>query len=289
MEIKEITEAGVKSRPSNDAFEYRPSPHSPIFSNFNRQNSIAKRDSRRDSGRLSIASTDRGTQTAEPLQMPTFEGSPKESGSRSPITKTSQNLADDADEGEPVHGLDSHEEVTPEMPIIQKAKVVTIPKRIPPALPPRNPYRNSRSKSASVDLPTSPLAQDHEESGLGINLNGPADDQIDGGNEASLPEGQGGLEDQLNKVHLAPERDFEKLSPSKDGFDEVSMSGSDYSRTPAETPIRMEDNEASGGLAVGTGRESEGPIKAIGNDDEVFHSIPSTPLEASYPGAWKSG
>lgn len=289
MEIKEITEAGTKSRPSGDAFEYKPSPHSPIFSNFNRQNSIAKRDPRRDSGRLSIASTDRGTQTAEPLQMPTFTGSPKESGSHSPITKTSQNLAEDADEGERVHDSDSHEEIVPEMPIIQKAKVVTIPKRIPPALPPRNPYRNSGSKSASADVPTSPLAQDHEESGLGISFNGSADDRSNGESKASHPEGQGGLEDNLTEVHLAPNHDLEKLSPKKDGFDEVSMSGSDYSRTPAETPIRMEDNEASSGLAVGTGKENEGHIKAVGNDDEVFHSIPSTPLEASYPGAWKSG
>lgn len=289
MEIKEITEAGTVSRPSSDAFEYKPSPHSPIFSNFNRQNSITKRDPRRDSGRLSIASTDRGTQTAEPLQMPIFTDSPKESGTHSPITKTSQNLADDVDDGEPVHDLDSHEEEAHEMPVIQKAKVVTIPKRIPPALPPRSPYRNSGSKSAGLDLPTSPLGKDHEESGLGINLTGPPDDRINGESETYHPEGQGELEDRLTEVHVAPNNDPERLSPKKDGFDEVSMSGSDYSHAPAETPIRMEDNEASNGLAVATGKENEGPVKAVANDDEVFHSIPSTPLEASYPGAWKSG
>ena len=291
MEIKEITEAGTKNRPSSDAFEYRPSPHSPIFSNLNRQNSIAKRDPRRDSGRLSIASIDRGTQTAEPLQMPTFTDSPKEAESHSPITKISQNLADDVDDGEPVHSLDRHEEEAHEMPVIQKAKVVTIPKRIPPALPPRSPYRNSGSKSASLDLPTSPLAQDHEEPGLGINLTGPPDDQINGESEASHSEGPGGLEDKLTEIHLAPNHDPERLSPKKDGFDEVSISGSDYSRTPAETPIRMEDNEASSGLPVGTGtgKENEEPAKVGTIDDEEFHSIPSTPLEASYPGAWRSG
>lgn len=289
MEIKEITETGTKSRPSSDAFEYKPSPHSPIFSNFNRQNSIAHRDPKRDSGRLSIASTDRGTQTAEPIQMPTFTDSPKRSGSHSPITKTSQNLADDADEGEPVHDLDSHEEEAQEMPVIQKAKVVTIPKRIPPALPPRSPYRNSGSKSTSLDLPTSPLAKDHEGSGLGINLTGPPDGPVNGESEAPYPEGQSGLEDKLTEVHLSPNYDPERLSPKKDGFDEVSMSGSDYSRTPAETPIKMEDNEASNGLAVHTLKENEGPVKAVANDDEEFHSIPNTPLEASYPGAWKSG
>lgn len=289
MEIKEITEAGTKNRPSSDAFEYKPSPHSPIFNNFNRQNSIAKRDPRRDSGRLSIASTDRGTQTAEPLEMPIFTTSPKESGKHSPIMKTSQNLADDVDDGNPVHDIGSREGEGHEMPIIQKAKVVTIPKRIPPALPPRNPYRTSGSKSTSLDLPTSPLAQGHEGSGLGINLTGPPDGQTNGESEHSVSEGQGGFEAKLTEIPLSPSHDPDRLSPKKDGFDEVSMSGSDYSRTPAETPIRLEDNEASNGLAVGTTKENEGPVKAVAHDDEVFHSIPSTPLEVSYPGAWKSG
>lgn len=289
MEIKEITEAGTKNRPSSDAFEYRPSPHSPIFNNINRQNSIAKRDPRRDSGRLSIASTDRGTQTAESLQIPNFTDSPKESENHSPVTKTSQNLADDVDDGEPVHDLDGHEEEAHELPVIQKAKVVTIPKRIPPALPPRNPYRNSGSKGASLDLPISPLARGHEESGLGINFTGPPDDQINGESEASHPEGQRDFEDKLTEIHLAPSHDTDRLSPKKDGFDEVSMSGSDYSRTPAETPIRLEDNEVSSGLGVGATKENETPIKSVSHDDEEFHSIPNTPLEASYPGAWRSG
>ena len=191
--------------------------------------------------------------------------------------------------GERVQNLDSHEEEAHEMPIIQKAKVVTIPKRIPPALPPRSPYRNSGSKSASLDFPTSPLSQDHEESGLGINLTGPPDDQINGESEASQLEGPGELENKLTEVHLAPFHDPERLSRKKDGFDEISISGSDYSRTPAETPIKMEDNEASSGLAVGNGKESEEGAKLGAHDDEEFHSIPSTPLEASYPGAWKSG
>ena len=168
-------------------------------------------------------------------------------------------------------------------------QVVTIPKRIPPALPPRSPYRNSESKSTGLDIAPIPLAQDHQESGLGINLTGPANDQINGESEASHPEDQGGLEERLTDVHLAPSSDPERLSPKKDRFDEVSLSGSDYSRTPAETPIQMEDNEAGSGPAAVTGKENEGPIKAVPNDDEEFHSIPTTPLEAFHPGAWKSG
>ena len=284
MEIKEITETGTKSRPSTDAFEYKPSPHSPIFnSNFNRQNSIAQRDPKRDSGRLSIASTDRGTQTADSLQIPTLTTSPTESASLSPATKSTENLADDTDDVEPI------QEEAREMPVIQKAKVVTIPKRIPPALPPRNPYRNSGSTRASNDPPTSPLAQDPEGSGLGINLTGPPDDELNGASEHSHLEDHGGLEEKLTEIRLAPDYDPERLSRKKDGFDEVSMSGSDYSRTPAETPIRLEDNEASSGLAVDAGKENEGPVKAVAHEDEVFHSVPNTPLEVSYPGAWKSG
>ena len=271
MEIKEITEAGTKNRPSSDAFEYKPSQHSPIFSNFNRQNSIAKRDARRDSGRLSIASIDRGTQTAEPLQM------------------SNKTDSDEVDNGQPNHDLNGDLEEATEMPVIQKAKVVTIPKRIPPALPPRSPYRNSGSKTSSFEQPTSPLAQDHEDSGLGINLDGPPEDHMNGEKEASQPEGYTELEEKLTEIDLAPEHDAERLSLKRDGFDEVSVSGSDYSRTPAETAIKMEDNEASNGSPVGIGNGKESAVKAVGNDDEEFHSIPNTPLEASYPGAWKSG
>ena len=271
MEIKEITETGTKNRPSSDAFEYKPSQHSPIFSNFNRQNSIAKRNARRDSGRLSIASIDRGTQTAETLQM------------------SNKTDSDGVDNGESNHDLNGDVEEANEMPVIQKAKVVTIPKRIPPALPPRSPYRNSGSKNPSFEQPTSPLAQDHEDSGLGINLTGPPEDHTNGEKEASQPEDYDKLEEKLTEIDLAPEHDADRLSLKRDGFDEVSVSGSDYSRTPAETAIKMEDNEASNGLPVGIENEKESAVKAVGNDDEEFHSVPNTPLEVSYPGAWKSG
>ena len=271
MEIKEITESGSKNRPSSDAFEYKPSQHSPIFSNFNRQNSIAKRDSRRDSGRLSIASIDRGTQTAEPLQM------------------SNKTDSDGADNGEPNHDLNGDVEEANEMPVIQKAKVVTIPKRIPPALPPRSPYRNSGSKNPSFEQPTSPLAQDHEDSGLGINLTGRPEDHTNGEKEASQAEDYDKLEERLTEIDLAPDHDADRLSPKKDGFDEVSVSGSDYSRTPAEPAIKMEDHEAGNELPAGIGNEKESAVKAVGNDDEEFHSVPNTPLEVSYPGAWKSG
>lgn len=60
----EIREAGTRSRPSLDAFQYKPAPSSPIYNTFRRHSldSASRRNSKRDSTR-SIASTDRGTQT----------------------------------------------------------------------------------------------------------------------------------------------------------------------------------------------------------------------------------
>ncbi|KAI9852599.1 MAG: hypothetical protein M1838_000253 [Thelocarpon superellum] len=58
-----IREAGSRSRPSSDQFEFRPSPTSPIFNTFNRQSmESARRKSRQSLGRLSV---DRGIQTEE--------------------------------------------------------------------------------------------------------------------------------------------------------------------------------------------------------------------------------
>ncbi|KAL4807767.1 DUF500 domain protein [Aspergillus unguis] len=66
-----IREAGSKSRPSHDAFEFKPSPGSPIFANFRRSVESSRRNSWRTSVQ-SYVSTDRGTQTFdEPTTAPT--------------------------------------------------------------------------------------------------------------------------------------------------------------------------------------------------------------------------
>ncbi|KAL2055598.1 hypothetical protein ABVK25_003840 [Lepraria finkii] len=303
MEIKEIKDTGAVSRPSSDAFEYRPSPSSPIFANF----TSSRRHSKRDSGRLSIAnstaSTDRGTQTADALDSPRFIEPPKEERNHSPVKKTTENLAEEVDDGESGHDQKKHED----RPVISKAKLVTIPKRSPPALPPRNPYRTPGLKPGNFEPPLSPLSNEHSIDGLGINLTGPPEDR---GNQASglyISSSQDdALEEKLNEVHLAPRQDPARLSPRKDGFDEISLSGSEYSRgtpaetpmpkenpmhaetptsaeasTQAETPIKMEDNESSGGLKVKTGKENEGPVKAATHEHDEFHSVPSTPLDAA--------
>lgn len=57
-----IREAGTRSRPSYDVFEFKPSPHSPIYSTFRRSLDSSPRSSWRASVQ-SHASVDRGTQT----------------------------------------------------------------------------------------------------------------------------------------------------------------------------------------------------------------------------------
>ncbi|GMG10010.1 unnamed protein product [Aspergillus oryzae] len=60
-----IREAGTKTRPHVDSFEFRPSPNSPIYSTFRHSVDSSPRNSWRTSVQ-SYASIDRGTQTDEP-------------------------------------------------------------------------------------------------------------------------------------------------------------------------------------------------------------------------------
>ncbi|KAB8264067.1 hypothetical protein BDV32DRAFT_135450 [Aspergillus pseudonomiae] len=66
-----IREAGTKTRPRVDSFEFRPSPNSPIYSTFRHSVDSSPRNSWRASVQ-SYSSIDRGTQTDEPpLTAPT--------------------------------------------------------------------------------------------------------------------------------------------------------------------------------------------------------------------------
>ncbi|MCJ1278177.1 hypothetical protein MMC21_005992 [Puttea exsequens] len=286
MEIKEIKESGAVSRPSGDAFDYKPSPSSPVFANFRHSRGHQKRDS----GALSIASTDRGTQTGGAegtLDSPRFTESPQEERNHSPAIKTSQNLAEDVDDGDPAH---KHQEHAEEMPIISKAKLVSIPKRIPPPLPPRNPNRSSAQDITSFEVPQSPPLEEHKDQDVDINVIRPSGDQgrADEDNQLHLTQSQDdALENKLHDVHLGPHEDAERLSPmkEKDGFDDVSLSESNYSHgTPAEPmediksaepAIQMEDREAAPNLSLVTGKENETPQGK--HEDDEFHSVPGTP------------
>ncbi|KAL4928655.1 lipid-binding SYLF domain-containing protein [Aspergillus undulatus] len=66
-----IREAGSKTRPSQDAFEFKPNPSSPVYASFRRSVESSRRNSWRTSVQ-SYVSQDRGTQTFdEPLTAPT--------------------------------------------------------------------------------------------------------------------------------------------------------------------------------------------------------------------------
>ncbi|MCJ1340009.1 hypothetical protein MMC09_005303 [Bachmanniomyces sp. S44760] len=179
----EIREAGTRSRPSSDAFAYKPSPTSPIFGTFNRKSvdGVSRSNSRRDS-KMSVASVDHGTQTPD-IVADTIEEVPRsasaKSHSQSPLTKTSENLdgvLDGEEESQEDHehdhdhvhvgdeeAVDVHKAESADVkgvitaqatssPIVARgARMVTIPKRIPPALPPRNPFRSHGNGPVVVD------------------------------------------------------------------------------------------------------------------------------------------
>lgn len=275
----EIREAGSKSRPSTEAFEYRPSPTSPIFGTFGRHsldgnngrnsncvdrpssNGSNRRDSKRSS-KQSISSIDRGTQT-EPLGPAWFEDALRDRTCYSPSQKMTEDLIGEIDSGvaerngvarkESIKRIPEVDEANGEtgQPVISRARLVTIPRRIPPALPPRNPYRNHVPMITNIDPVSSPseTSPSPRSLGLGVDLNFSSfPEEKDHEQNHSLPTtGQAlsptkeDIDRKLDNLSLSPRTfdpgsdsetssDPDRLSPrNKDGFDEISMSGSDYS------------------------------------------------------------
>lgn len=298
----EIREAGTNSRPSVDAFEYKPSPTSPIYNSFGRHSlDGAKQDSKRSS-KHSIASIDRGTQTV-PFETVSYEETQRDGGPYSPVRKTTENLAGETDselseqdqvaKREPIHDIPEGDEGAAQ-PVISRARLVTIPKRIPPALPPRSPYRSQTSTSANIDPVSSPA--ETEPHGLGVDLNPSSPERNHFDHESiggALSPSSEDMEKKLDRMHLFPRaeisdptHDPDRLSPRKDGFDEVSMSGSDYSRDTLI--VTHNDHEANNNTSA------PAPVAAAqkaDNDDlpgkfEEFHSVPSTPLEPTGPASF---
>jgi len=156
-----IREAGTHQRPSAEVFEFKPAPTSPIYSAFARRSVDSPRRQGTNSWRgstQSLTSIDRGTQTTEdnPRSARSGNYSPSQDGDWriSPARKETEHIdeADDHDDryshSGSVSDVDSHAEIETAVPMIARARVitvpmVTVPKRIPPALPPRNPNRVS--------------------------------------------------------------------------------------------------------------------------------------------------
>ena len=309
----QIREAGSNSRPSVEAFEFKPSPSSPIYSSFKRHSAenMYRRSSKRSSLQ-SVASVDRGTQT-EPFEPLSDKNSTDDSKA---IQVSAGSIAAEADDEDPKKGEISSStpginplaaDEGPTIPVVSRARLVNIPKRIPPALPPRNPDRNRPSIVTSTDPYVSPVEaeppsdpwmrrRDINDPTTPVFVS-PIDDESDE-KLASLV---------ITTQHVP---DPDRLSPRKEGFDDISLSGSDYSyetplpdsqlsnvkipssleppstkdrqlpsvSTHQDTPNKTTtDRELEMTPTASTWKEHE---ENAGKFDE-FHSIPSTPLEAT--------
>lgn len=292
QEGMEIKEAGTKTRPSMEAFEYKPSASSPIFSTFRRYSvDSARRDSKRSSVR-SLTSTDWGTQTQDTVTSPSrlTEAEPAAPKLLQSEAASAGNYPEDTTAGAIEQHIDDTG-VDQELPapVLSKARLVSISKRIPPTLPPRNPYRNS---SSNVEISGTPTPAGRTDQGSSVRIPSSLKDpsqqvrDVSSGNNNLTPQNRDPENGLPNNIHLSPSTqqnipsNHPSPSASGDGFDEVTLSGSDYSREIAAfsngTSITMQDNEAN--------EETSKHDHGITTDaSEEFHSIPSTPIETTAP------
>ena len=156
LEGIDIREAGSKTRPSSEQFEYRPSPTSPIFQTFQHRRSLSSlsgraRDSysrRRCSVDRSVQMMDTATQTA-PSSMDDLQEVDEHHLTESPLNidgepKTMVDVDAVLDEGLTDEPVEIHEEEVQAKAAprtITKARLITISKKLPPPLPSRSPAR----------------------------------------------------------------------------------------------------------------------------------------------------
>jgi hypothetical protein len=231
----EIREAGTKTKPSPDVFEFKPATTSPIYSNFRKSIEFRERANSWRGSMQSIASVDKGTQTDE--EEPRSAGhSPVKRSSQppSPIRKETEHVQDSSDDdGDQVHGADSLDEeplrIQTAVPVVARARMVVVPKRVPPSLPPRNPNRMSPLKS--------------KENGM-------------------------------------------------DGFDNVSLNGSDHSDNTLEkrkSSVESENGLVKAQIAPIDDKNHLGVngVPVMAGEDE-FHSVPPSPAREHHqvPGAF---
>ena len=288
----QIKEAGTRRRPSMEVFEYKPSPTSPIYGTFRRHSmDSGRRNSKRSSIR-SVASIDRGTQTNELELSPTHDKH-VDSRNTSPTVYTPEDITEDIDgerdqqvpQGDVADVADAVPDVA--APVITKARLVTIPKRTPPTLPPRNPHRTS-PLTPNAEASEGPRSSQHPDDETDVRIPSPhqeSNTQANTVNGESQHSHEDPLVKNLDNTHLSARLvedhnhttpDHDRLSPSKDGFDAVSLSGSEYSR---ETPMPIKDKGDDAFVEKTNGNMYE---KAA-NASEEFLSVPSTPLDAVAP------
>ncbi|KAL8956494.1 MAG: hypothetical protein Q9183_006293 [Haloplaca sp. 2 TL-2023] len=196
-------------------------------------------------------------------------------------------------------------EQTAPQPIVSRARIVTIPKRVPPALQPRSPYRQS-PHFVTADSPPPPIPSPrpedrHEKSASPMYP--PFQPSNREAEKSTIHESTSHqeLSQNFDSIRLSNPSPKPPSHSKTSAFDSNSVSGSDYSpsrSTPAgtpglgaetddtvHTPITMEDQEATPTKA---GAEQPSDSKSTkmereasqaSEKDDAFHSMPSTPVE----------
>lgn len=158
LEGFEIREAGTKSKPSADVFEFKPATTSPVYSNYRKSVELRGRTNSWRGSMYSVASVDKSTQTEqtddEDCRSPIHNPRRRLSPPLSPARKETEHVQESTDEegeedDDQVSDLKSSIQETSHVqtavPVVARARVVQVAKRIPPQLPPRNPNRTSQS------------------------------------------------------------------------------------------------------------------------------------------------
>lgn len=152
-----VREAGTHQRPSASAFEFKPSPTSPIYETYKRRSVDSALKGRGEGWRnssISLASVDRGTQTDDEASQPRDDSPAKSDRQISPVRKETEHIneADDHSHSGSISDVDSQAAIETVTPVVTRARMVSVPKRVPPALPPRNPNRVTSPGDESSSL-----------------------------------------------------------------------------------------------------------------------------------------
>ncbi|KAL9112832.1 MAG: hypothetical protein Q9227_002909 [Pyrenula ochraceoflavens] len=307
----EIHEAGKhpSTRPSQEAFEFKPATTSPIYATFKRQsldsptNHNGARSWRGSMQSVVSVSKDMGTQTDEessPERKDTRnsleshgragtlekitqhvessdeadadDNSPKELQIASPIQMREND--DNQNNGE-LTSPEPEPEPEPAKPqeaaVISKARIVTIPKRVPPSLPPRNPGRLS-----------SPLAEE---------TNGEAMESL---SKIETAQQISPIDKENNEVNgIEKLQDGEKSEPGSASeyiklvSDEAEKAAEKERKSFEEERKSKEEERSKDDDERETMEEVEKEKEKEGADE--FHSIPVTPVdgqEKGMPGAF---
>lgn len=145
----------------------------------------------------SLASVDAGTQTDEEIGKSGSHSPAKKD--HSPIVKETEHV-NDSDESDTPYDEHEHVEIETAVPVVARARVVSVQKPPPPSLPPRNPNRiyssSEKDMNDGFDHVSLNGSAEHESHGAGQVLEGDtADHGQEGGQLSHDGTGQGADED----------------------------------------------------------------------------------------------